>query len=156
MTKVEVGVVADWLVLLSAIVLFDSLFLVWSRLSPAYLAISDRLQTLQGVPHDPTGWHVYSAADIVLALLAVGLFAVALMGTRMARCGALAAVLLALAFAIHAADVPPTNGAASAFRPSLGVDGYVAPSPRPGPGETVAIIALAAAVVGIGSSLAAD
>jgi hypothetical protein len=61
-TKDDRSVIADWLVLFSAIVLFVSLFLSWSSLSPAYLAIADRLRTLQTIPHNPTAWQVYSAA----------------------------------------------------------------------------------------------
>jgi hypothetical protein len=147
------GVIADWLVLLSAVGLFLSLFMTWSRLSPAYLAVADQLQTLQGVPPDPTAWQVYTAADILLAVLAAGLIVVALAGSKRGRICALAAAFLALGFVIHAAGAPPTTGAADAFQPSLDVPTYVAPSPEPGAGETVAIIALVMAVSGIGVSL---
>ena len=153
MTKDGRGVVADWLVLVSAAGLFISLFLTWSHLSPAYLAVADQLHALQGVPPDPTAWQVYTAADVVLAVLAVALVAAALMGKRPLQIGTIVAAFLALAFVIHAVNVPPTNGAADAFRSSLDVPQYVAPSPEPGPGEVVAIGALVLALVGLGVSL---
>ena len=156
MTKDDRGVIADWVVLISGIILFGSLFLTWSRLSPAYLTIADQLQTLQGAPHDPTAWQVYSAADVVLAGLAAALLVVALIGSRAARVITLVLAFLALGFVIHAATVPPTNGAADAFRPSLDVPAYVAPSPSAGTGETLAILALVAAMGGIALSLASD
>jgi hypothetical protein len=155
-TKDDRGLIADWLVLLSGVVLFASLFLTWSRLSPAYLAVADQLQTLQGVAREPTAWQAYSAADVVLAVLAVAMLVVALIGSKSARIITIAAALVALAFVVHAANVPPTNGAADAFRPSLDVPVYVAPAPKPGPGETVAIIALVVAMGGIALSLASD
>ena len=156
MNKDQRGLIADWLVLLGGVVLLASLFLTWSSLSPAYLALADRLQTLQGVAPEPTAWQVYSAADVLLAVLAAVLLVVALMSSKAARIAALVAALLALCFVIHAAGVPPTNGAADAFRPSLAVPAYVAPLPKSGPGETVAIIALVIAMAGIGLSLASD
>jgi len=144
------------MVLLSGAVLFASLFLTWSRLSPAYLTIANQLQALQGVPHDPNAWQVYSAADVALAVLAGSLIAVALIGSRLARMCAILAAFLALGFAIHAANVPPTNGAADAFQPSLGVPSYVPASPSQGAGETLAIVALLAALTGLAVSLTAD
>jgi hypothetical protein len=155
-TKDARGVVADWLVLISGLLLFASLFLTWSRLSPAYLAVADQLQTLQGVAREPTAWQVYSAMDVVLAVLAVALVAVALIGSKAARITALVAAFLALGFVIHAVTVPPTNGAADAFQPSLDVPAYVAPAPSPGPGEAVAIIALVGALGGVALALASD
>jgi hypothetical protein len=149
------GVVGDWLVLVSALALFISLFLTWSQLSPSYLALADQLHTLQGVPREPTAWQVYSSADVVLALLAGALAIVALGGSKRGRIVAAVACFLALGFVIHAANVPPTNGAADAFQPSLGVPAYVAPSPQPGPGEVVAIGALVVALAGLGVSLTA-
>jgi len=154
-TKDARGVIADWMVLISAVGLFLSLFLTWSRLSPAYVALAGQLQTLQGVPRDPTAWQVYSAADVVLAVLAAGLIFVALAGTRRGQICTLVAAFLALAFVIHAAGAPPTNGAPTAFQPSVGVPGHVAPSPTPGSGETVAIVALVLAIGGIGASMEA-
>jgi hypothetical protein len=155
-TKDDRNVIADWLVLFSAIVLCGSLVLSWSTLSPAYVALADKLQTLQGVPRSPTAWQVYSAADVLLALLVVALVGVALMGPRRARICTLVACVVALAFAIHAEGSPPTNGAATAFRPSLGVTSYVPPAPTPGAGETAAIIALVGAIGGLALSLMTD
>ncbi|HEY5318172.1 MAG TPA: hypothetical protein VIJ20_09335, partial [Solirubrobacteraceae bacterium] len=155
-SKDDRSVIADWLVLFSALMLGISLFLAWSRLSPAYVAVADRLQTLQGVPRDPTAWQVYSAADVLLAVLAAALLGVALVGPRRARICTLIASLLALVFAIHAVGAPPTNGAPNAFRPSIDVPSFVAPSPTPGAGETAAIIALVVAIAGLSLSLTTD
>ena len=156
MTREDRGVIADWVVLISAVLLFGSLFLSWSRLSPSYLTIANQLQTLQGVPREPTAWQVYSAADVLLALLAAALIVVALVGSKRGQIGAILAAFFALIFTIHAVSAPPTNGAANAFQPSLDVPTYVAPSPTPGPGETLAVIALVAAVAGLGVSLASE
>jgi hypothetical protein len=144
---------ANWVILLSGLLLCVSLFLTWSQLSPAYVALADKLQALQGVPHDPSAWEVYSSADVVLAVLAFALLAVALKGGRRARIATLVACVLALAFAIHAVSVPPTNGAPNAFRPGPGVASYVPPSPAPGAGETMAIIALVGAIGALSVSL---
>jgi hypothetical protein len=147
---------ADWLVLLSGLVLFVSLFLTWSHLSPAYVALANRLQTLEGVPRDPTAWQVYSAADVLLAALAAALVGVALTGARKARIATLVACVLALGFTIHAAGVAPTNGAANAFRPSADVPSFVAPSPASGVGEVMAIVAVIGAIGGLSVSLATE
>jgi hypothetical protein len=155
-TKDDRAVIADWLVLFSALVLVISLFLTWSSLSPAYVALAHRLQTLQGVDRDPTAWQVYSAADVLLALLAAALIGVALAGPRKARVVTLVASMLALAFAIHAVGTPPTNGAPNAFRPGVDVRSLVVPSPTPGAGETAAIIALIGAIGGLALSLRPD
>jgi hypothetical protein len=155
-SKDDRGVIADWVVLLSGVLLFASLFLAWSRLSPAYVAVADRLQTLQGVPPDPTAWQVYSAADVVLAVLAASLAVIALVGNKRGQIGAMVAALLALAFAIHAVGAAPTNGAPDALRASADVTQYVAPAPDPGAGETLAIIALVSAIAGLGVSLVSD
>ena len=72
--------------------LFVSLFLTWShQFSPGFLAQYGSSDQLIGVPHDPTAWQVYSAADVVLTLLAAALVAVALAGSRAARIAALVA-----------------------------------------------------------------
>ena len=62
--------VADWLMLLAALVLVLSLFLTWSHQFPVQLR---GVIALRGVPRDPTGWQVYSVADVCLALVAYGL-----------------------------------------------------------------------------------
>ncbi len=154
-SKDDRSLIADWLVLFSALVLCLSLFLTWSSLSPAYIALADKLRTLQGVPHDPTAWQVYSAADVLLALLVIALIGVALKGPRKVRIGVLVACFIALAFAVHAEGAPPTNGATT-FRPSAGLRSRVPPAPAPGAGETAAIIALVGAIGGLALSLTAD
>jgi hypothetical protein len=155
-TKDDRSVIADWLVLFSAVMLGISLFLAWSRLSPAYIARANKLQALQTIPHSPTAWQVYSTADVLLLLLTVALLGVALAGPRRARICTLMACVLAFAFTIHAEASPPTNGAATDFRPSLAGSSYVAPAPTPGAGETAAIIALVAAIGGLTLSLTTD
>jgi hypothetical protein len=155
-SKDDRSLIANWLVLFSALVLCVSLFLTWSSLSPAYVALADKLQTLQGVPRDPTAWQVYSAADVLLAVLVAALLGVALMGPRRVRISILVACVLALAFVIHAESAPPTNGAENAFRPSPGVAATVPPAPTAGAGETAAIIGLVVAVGGLALSLTAD
>jgi hypothetical protein len=150
------SVFADWLVLFSAVLLLVSLFLTWSSLSPAYVELADRLQTLQGVARDPTAWQVYSGADVLLALLAAALLGVALKGPRRARICTLVACVVAFAFAIHAESAPPTDGAATALRPGPGVPSYVGPEPAAGAGETVALVALTGAIAGLALSLATD
>ena len=116
MNKDSRSLFANWLVLLSGLGLWLSLFLTWSQLSPAYVALAKKLQTLQGVAKDPTAWQVYTAADVLLAALAATLLGIALTGGRRARISTLVACVLALGFAIHALGVPPTNGAPNAFR----------------------------------------
>src|SRR5579859_5692357 len=97
---------------LGAAVLVLSLFLVWSHQLPAQWR---SVIALRAVPRDPTGWQVYSVADVYLAVVAAALVFVAFLGTRMARLVALVPVLVALAFVIRASDVPPTNGVALAL-----------------------------------------
>ena len=155
-SKDDGNVVADWLVLISAFVLTVSLFLPWSSLSSTYVSVADRLHTLQGVATEPDAWQVYSAADVLLFVLAVVLVYMALAGPRAGRVVALVATLLALAFTIHAESRPPTNGAPSAFRPGQDVGSTVAPDPSSGAGEAAAIIALLVAVGGLGLSLVTD
>jgi hypothetical protein len=154
-SKDDRSLIADWLMLFSAIVLWVSLFLAWSGLSPAYVTLADKLRALQGIPHDPTAWQVYSAADVLLALLVAALLGVALKGPRRARIGTLVACVFALAFVIHAEGAPPTNGVAT-LRSGPGVPAGVPPAPTPGAGETGAIIALVGAIGGLTLSLSAD
>jgi len=139
--------------LLGAVVLFVSLFLTWSHQLPAAVLI--RLAgspALQGVPRDPTAWQVYSVADVLLALLAAGLLAVALRGrSNRVRVAVLAGVALALAFVIHAASVPPTNGVLLVN--PVDVPQYLPRAATSGAGETVAIVALGLAAAGLLISL---
>ena len=130
--------IADWLMLVGAIVLAVSLFLVWSHQGAA--------GAVPGIPRDPTGWQVYSAADVLLAALAAALVYVSFLGTRRARAAALVPCLMALAFVVHALSVPPTNGA--------GFTGVL--HAGSGAGEVVAIAGLGVALAGLMVSFTAD
>ncbi len=148
--------IADWLVLIGSVLLLASLFLAWShQLSRAVLAAYGDSALLGGVPADPTAWQVYSVMDVVLALLAIGLLGVALVGSRSARIAAFAGCVIALAFTIHALSDPPTNHA-TIFDPALGAPGYLPDAPGAGVGETLAIMALLAATAGLGLSFTTD
>jgi hypothetical protein len=73
------------------------------------LAVAGSSPVLRGVPRDATGWQLYSVADVLLALVAASLLVVALAArSRRVRVGVLLAVLLALAFTLHALSAPPT------------------------------------------------
>jgi hypothetical protein len=147
---------ANWLIMLGALALFGSLFLTWShQFSAQFLNAFGSSELLNGVPHDPTAWQVYSTTDIVLALLAAGLVATALFGSRTARACAIAAALIALAFTLHALAAPPTNGA-NIFNPALSVPTYASPGSTAGVGETVAIVGLLLATVGLVVSFGVD
>ncbi len=147
---------ADWLIVLGALGLLVSLFLTWShQFSAPFLAQWGTSDQLRGVPHDPTAWQVYSVADVILALVAAALLAVALAGGRVARLGAALTAAIALGFTLHALSTPPTNGA-NIFDPSLSVPKYVSSSPSAGFGETVAIAALIVAIMGLVLSFTAD
>jgi hypothetical protein len=149
-------VIADWLILLGAVALLVSLCLPWShQFSRAFLAEWAGSVQLRNVPHSPTAWQVYSAADVLLALLAGSLLAVALTGGRRRKLAVLIASACALAFTLHARSVPPTNGA-DISQPAVGVPGYVANSPAAAAGETVALAALGVAIVGVALSFTAD
>jgi hypothetical protein len=149
-------VLADWLMVIGALLLFISLFLTWShQFSPSFLLVWGTSPLLQGVPHDPTAWQVYSAADIVLALLAAVLLAAAMIGTRSIRIAAAAAGAVGLGFTFHALSSPPTNGA-NIFRAAYSVPHYASPGATAGVGETVAILALILALAGVAVSFTAD
>jgi hypothetical protein len=144
------------LIVFGAVGLFVSLFLTWShQFSRAFLAEWGSSEQLRGVPHDPTAWQVYSAADVLLAVLAVLLLVVALLGTRQARLAALGATTVGLVFVLHALGHPPTNGA-NIFDPALSVPNYFPNSPAAGAGETVATVALALGLGGLVLSFTAD
>jgi hypothetical protein len=147
---------SDWLIIAGGIGLLISLFLTWDhQFSPAFLIRFGSSSQLQGVPHDPTAWQVYSTADVILALLGAALIVVALVGARTVRIGMLVIAGIALAFVLHALGSPPTNGA-SVFDPSLSPPGYFPNSPQAGPGITVAIASLGAAIVGLLLSFTAE
>jgi hypothetical protein len=147
---------ADWLIVFGGLGLLISLFLTWShQFSPAFLGEFGSAPQLQGIPHDPNAWQLYSVADVLLALLAVGLIVVALVGGRAARLCALVAGAIGLAFTLHALSTPPTNGT-NVFDPSLSVPNYFPNAPGAGPGETLAIIALGLALVGTALSFSSE
>jgi hypothetical protein len=148
--------ISDWLIVLGALGLFGSLFMTWShQFSAPFLAEFGTSVLLNGIPRNPTAWQVYSAADVILAILALALFLAALAGTRQARVVVLIGVGIALAFTIHAAAVAPTNGA-NIFNPALSVPQYASPGSSAGPGETVAIISLLLAAGGLFVSFTAE
>jgi hypothetical protein len=150
------GPAADWLIALGAIGLFVSLFLTWShQISVALLAVPGARVALQGVPPNPTGWQVYSVADVALAALAVALALAALIGHRRFRAIVLPFVLVALGFVLHALSSPPTNGV-RLVNPGAVIPQYAPIAPTAGVGETVALLALLVALAGIALSLAAE
>jgi hypothetical protein len=146
--------IADWMMLLSGPILFGSLFLTWSdQFSRSFLKLYGGSAALQGVPHDPTGWQVYSAVDVMLAVLAAGLVAAALRGTRNARLALVLPLAVALGFVIHALAAPPTSGA-DIFNAVL--NRYAADSPASGAGELTALFALLIGSAGVLLSFTAD
>jgi hypothetical protein len=147
---------ADWLIMIGAVVLFASLFLTWShQFSSQFLGTFGSSELLDGVPGNPTAWQVYSTVDILLALFAAGLVLAALFGSRWWRVCALAGAAVALAFTLHALAVPPTDGA-NIFNPSLSVPEYASPGSTAGVGETVALAGLVLAIAGLAVSFSAD
>ena len=145
---------ADFVMVIAGVLLAASTFLVWShQFSPATLARDGSSLALQGVPHDPDAWQVYSTVDVLLALLAIALVAVALAGDRTARWVLLAALVVAIVFCVHAVTVAPTNGALIGD-PATG--GYVDTGATSGVGEVVALAALALGGAGIVTTLLID
>jgi len=166
--------IGDWLMVISSAILLVSLFLPWShQFSREFAAAFAGTNALSGIPRDPTAWQVYSLADVLLALLALSVFVLALVGPRRPRVVALGLTVLALAFVIHALGRPPTSGANLASPadaapsingiPAADVPALAAPTPsvpanHPGSaaGEVVAVAALLVAAAGLGLSLSAD
>jgi hypothetical protein len=147
---------ADWLMVLAAPVLLGSLFLSWShQLSTAERARYGPGTALQGVPRDPSAWQVYSAADVLLAVVAGGLLVGALRGGRAARLIVGLGLAVGVAFTLHALSVPPSNGA-TLFDPTLAPPAYVPNAPAAGPGETFALVALGLGLSGLLLSFTAD
>jgi len=142
--------IADWLLALAAPLLLVSLFLTWSHQFTGAFAARYR-PAIQGVPRDPTAWQVYSIADVFLAVVAVALMALALWGGRARRLVVALLLAVALAFTVHAASVPPTNGAV-VFDSSATPPGYVANGATSGAGETVALVALILGAAGVALS----
>jgi len=155
-TRQQREAIADWLIVVGAAALLVSLFLTWShQFSPAFLAAWGSADALRGVPHDPTAWQVYSSTDVVLAVLAVAMVVVALVGNRAARFCAVLGCAIAAGFTVHALSHPPTNGA-NIFNPALSVPAYAPNDPSSGPGEIVALAGLALGLAGLGLSFTAD
>jgi hypothetical protein len=153
-SKARLENVADWLIVLGAVVLLSSLFATWShQLSPGFLARGGGTGLLREVPRDPTAWQVYSVADVLLALVAAGLVGVALVGGRRARTLMLVAVGVGVAFTLHALSHPPTNGV-TIFDPRLSA--YVSSFPTAGLGETLALAGLGVGLAGVLASLTVD
>lgn len=156
MSKGKRETVSDWLMTLSAPLLLGSLFLTWShQFSRSFLARWGTTSVLQGIPHDPNAWQVYSAADVLLVLVAGGLLAVALWGGRIRRLMLVLALMIALAFTVHALGTPPTDGAV-VFEPSLNPPAYAPNAPRSGVGEDVALLALLLGIGGVALSFTVD
>lgn len=156
MTKEDREVIADWLIVAGGLVLFVSLFFTWShQFSADFLSQFGASDLLRGVPRDPTAWQVYSSADVMLALVAAGLVAVALLGNRPVRVMALAGATTGFGFTLHALSSPPSNGA-NVFNPAVNVPQYVPNGATAGAGETIALIGLLLAGVGLLLSFAAD
>ncbi len=142
--------------IIGAGLLLVSLFLTWShQFSAPFLAEFGQSSLLSSVPRDPNAWQVYSAADVLLALLAAAVILVALIGGRGVRLLVLAGAGVALVFTLHALSHAPTSGA-NIFNPSASVPSYVSTGATAGAGETVALIALALAIFGLLVSFTAD
>jgi hypothetical protein len=138
----------------AALLLLISLFLVWShQLSPAVVAHYAGTGTFAGIPRNPDAWQAYTTADVLLALVSVGLLVAGLRGGRTIRMVLTAAVAVALAFVVHALGTPPTNGA-NVF--DSATRDYVATGARAGIGVTVALIALALGAAALLLSFTAD
>jgi hypothetical protein len=135
--------IADWLMLAGAVVLLASLFFTWShQLRPG----APGSAVLAGVPHNPTGWQVYSAADVCLAALAVALVLVSFAGGRAARLSAVVPAGVAVAFVVHAMSRAPTNG----------VNLTAPPHATSAAGEIIALAGLATALAGLLVSFTTD
>jgi len=148
--------ISDWLMAISGPLLLGSLFLAWShQISTGVRARYGGTAALAGIPADPTAWQVYSGADVLLALVAGGLFAVALWGGRGRRIALALALAVAFVFVLHAMSVPPTNGV-TIFDPTLTPPGYSANPVSSGTGEVLALIALALGGIGVGLAFTVD
>lgn len=148
--------ISDWLMAISGPLLLGSLFLTWShQISTGIKARYGGTAALAGVPADPTAWQVYSGADVLLALVAGGLMALALWGGRARRIALALALIVALGFVIHAMAVPPTNGVL-VYDPTLVPPGYSANLVRSGTGEVLALVALGLGSVGAGLAFTVD
>jgi hypothetical protein len=148
--------ISDWLMAITGPLLLGSLFLTWShQLSTGVRARYGGTAALAGVPADPTAFQVYSGADVLLAVVAAGLMAVALWGGRAPRIALTLALMVALVFVIHAMSVPPTNGALL-FDPTLSPPGYTANAVTSGTGEVLALVALGLGGIGVALAFTVD
>ena len=144
----------DLAMVLAGPLLVISTFLVWShQFSAATLKQYGSSLALQGVPHDPDAWQVYSTVDVLLVVLAIALVAVALAGDRTARWVLLAALVGALAFCVHAVAVAPTNGT---LIDDATTGRYVDTGASSGVGELVALAALCLGAAGVLVTLLID
>ena len=156
MSKGARETISDWLMAISGPVLLGSLFLTWShQLSTGVRARYGGTAALAGVPSDPTAWQVYSGADVLLALVAGGLMALALWGGRARRIALTLALIVAVVFVVHALNVPPTSGALL-FDPTLSPAGYSTNPVSSGAGEVLALVALGLGSVGVALAFTAD
>ncbi|MGZ4299432.1 MAG: hypothetical protein ACXVVK_20535 [Solirubrobacteraceae bacterium] len=156
MSKGARETISDWLMAIAGPLLLGSLFLTWShQLSTGFKARFDATAALAGVPADPTAWQVYSGADVLLALVASGLLAVALWGGRARRVALALALIVALLFVIHALNVPPTNGAV-VFDPTVTPPADAANPVSSGAGEVLALVALALGSAGVALAFTVD
>jgi hypothetical protein len=147
---------ATALVVCGALGLLGSLFLEW-RISPVhnFLILFGALDRIGGFfAADRTGWQLYSVANILLALLTALLLVAAFVRRRPLRAVAAILALAGLAFAIHALlATPGPTGSRTAIGGSGA--GPIVSRDVPalyaavGPGETVAIVALTLAVLGL-------
>ena len=144
----------DLAMVLAGPLLVISTFLVWShQFSAVTLKRYGSSLALQGVPHDPDAWQVYSTVDVLLVVLAIALVAVALAGDRTARWVLLAALAVALAFCVHAVSFAPTNGTLIG---DAATGRYADTGASSGVGELVALAALCLGAAGVLATLLTD
>ncbi len=154
MSRADREALANWLTAIGGVVLFASLFMVWShQFSASFLQLFGRPG--QGVVLSPNAWQVYSSADVLLALLALAIVAAALAGNRFVRVGALIAAVVGLGFTVHAMIDPPTSVGAI-FNPAYSVPQLTSLGTSAGSGETVAMVGLLLALGGLALSLTTD
>jgi hypothetical protein len=148
--------ISDWLMAIAGPLLLGSLFLTWShQISKGFSSRYGATAALAGVPVTPTAWQVYSGADVLLAVVAGGLLAVALWGGRARRIALALALIVAVGFVIHALSVPPTNGALL-YDPTLTPPGYSANPVSSGVGEVLALVALGLGSAGVALAFTVD
>jgi hypothetical protein len=141
---------ADGLSGVGGTILFASLFLPWShQLQPSLVGRFGASSTMfDGIPAAPNAWQVYDTVGWVLLALVLALISVWANPGWRPRLISAAAVVLALAFVIHALIDAPTNGLPLA---SVGTPAhYLAGSAISGAGERVALVGLLTALIGLG------